>query len=96
MPRMADVGIPWANVWICSVPGSQDPGTEIMVDIEETMEPEDPAIMAEEPAITQINLREEVTIRAGSSRTQRKSPKVDDYCRTSIRKGKSVRCKEEE
>lgn len=41
-----------------------------MVDIEETMEPEDPAIMVEEPAITQTNLKEEVTSRAGSSRTR--------------------------
>ena len=62
---MAGVGIPWVNVWICNVPGLQDLETEIMVDTEETMEPEDPAITAEEPAITQINPREEVTSRAG-------------------------------
>ena len=69
MPRMAGVGIPWANVWICSVPGLQDLETEITVDTEETMEPEDPAITAEEPATTQTNLKEEVTSRADSSRT---------------------------
>ena len=44
--------------------------TETMVDIEETMVPEDPAITAEEPATTQTNLKEEVTSRAGSSRTR--------------------------
>ena len=70
MPKMVGVVIPWDSVWICSVPGFQDLETEITMDIEETMVPEDPEITAEEPAIIQTNLREEVTSRAGSSRTR--------------------------
>ena len=54
MPETGSVVIPWGNVWICSVEGSQDQeiGTTTVVDIEETMVMEGPAIMAEEPAIT--------------------------------------------
>ena len=70
MPRMAGVGIPWVNVWICSMPGLQDLEIEITVGIEEIMVPEDPATTTEEPAITQTNHKEEVTSRAGSSRTR--------------------------
>ena len=44
-------------------------GTTI-VDTEETMVMEDPAITAEEPAIILTCLKEEVTSRAGSSRTR--------------------------
>ena len=40
------------------------------MDIEETMVMEDPATTAEEPAITPTCIKEEVTSRAGSSRTQ--------------------------
>ena len=52
------------------MPGLQDLETEITMGIEETMVPQDPATTAEEPAITQTNLKEEVTSRAGSSRTR--------------------------
>ena len=55
MPRMVGVVTPWDSAWICSVAGFQDLETEITMDTEETMVPEDPAATAEEPAITQIN-----------------------------------------
>ena len=65
--------IPWDSVWICSVAGSQDQEIEITtMDIEETMVMEDPATTAEEPAIIPTYLKEEVTCRAGSSRTRRR------------------------
>ena len=67
---MAGVVIPWDSVWIYSVPGFQDLETETTMGTEEITVMEDPATTAEEPAITQTNLREEVTSRAGSSRTR--------------------------
>ena len=68
---MVGVAIPWDSVWICNVAGlrDQETGTTIM-DIEETMVMEDPAITAEDSAIILTCLKEEVTSRVGSSRTQ--------------------------
>ena len=66
--------IPWDNVWICSVAGLQDQeiGTTTM-DIEETTVMEDPVTTAKESAIIPTHLKEEVTSRAGSSRTRSSS-----------------------
>ena len=63
--------IPWDNVWICSVAGSQDQeiGTTTM-DTEKTMVMEDPATMAQEPVIIPTYSKEEVTSKVGSSRTR--------------------------
>ena len=78
--------IPWDNVWIYSVAGSQDReiGTTTM-DIEETMAMEDPATTAEEPAIIPTYLKEEATSRAGSAGTRPANYLLRDagrdYCR---------------